>query len=187
MPTHYYGGNPHEQRIEHTQTPLKVMVWAGILGSRIIGPFFIEGNLNGEMYLDLLTDHIIPAIENAANEQNIDFEEVFFQQDGAPAHYANIVKNHLNTTFPNRWIGRGGPIAWPPRSPDLTPLDFFLWGYLKDRVFRTKPAHLNEMMDRIVENCLVPDEAMFARVLNLFKTRLFFCMEEEGKQFEHFL
>lgn len=47
--------NPHEQRIEHTQRPLKVMVWACTLGSRIIVPFFIEGNLTGEMYFDLLT------------------------------------------------------------------------------------------------------------------------------------
>ncbi|PNF38659.1 hypothetical protein B7P43_G01211, partial [Cryptotermes secundus] len=50
---------------------------------------------------------------------------IIFQQDGAP----------LNATFQNRWIGRGGPIRWPPRSPVLTPLDFFLWGYVKDRVF----------------------------------------------------
>ena len=163
------------------------MVWAGTLGSRISVPLFIEGNLTGEMYLDLLTDHIIPAVENAADEQNIDFNEVYFQQDGAPAHYARILRDCLNATFPNRWIGRGGPIAWPPRSPDLTPLAFFLWGFLKERDFRTKPASLDEMMDRITENCLVPDDAMLMRVLKSFKTRMFFCMEEQGRRFEHFL
>ena len=35
-------------------------------------------------------------------------------------------------TFPGRWVGRGGPTAWPPRSPDLTPLEFFVWGFIKD-------------------------------------------------------
>jgi hypothetical protein len=42
----------------------------------------------------------------------------------------------LNVNFPGWRIRRGGPISWPPRSPDLTPLDFFLWGYAKDQVYR---------------------------------------------------
>jgi hypothetical protein len=46
-----------------------------------------------------------------------------FQHDGAPAHYSRLV-THLNLTFLERWIGRGGHVPWPPRSPDLTPLDF---------------------------------------------------------------
>ena len=46
--------------------------------------------------------------------------------------YCNIW--FLDATFPNRWIGRDGPTPWPPRSPDITPLDFFLWGYVKDKV-----------------------------------------------------
>ena len=49
--------------------------------------------------------------------------------------YCNIW--FLDATFPNRWIGRDGPTPWPPRSPDITPLDFFLWGYVKDKVFST--------------------------------------------------
>jgi len=40
--------------------------------------------------------------------------------------------------YPERWIGRRGAIKWPPRSPDLTPLDYFMWGYLKERVYKTK-------------------------------------------------
>ena len=49
---------------------------------------------------------------------------MYFQHDGATSHYARHVMQHLNDTFPNRWIGRGSTIKWPPRSPDLTPLDF---------------------------------------------------------------
>ena len=45
-----------------------------------------------------------------------------------PFHWALTVRESLNNSFPQRWIGRDGPIAWPPRSPDLTPLDFFFWG-----------------------------------------------------------
>jgi len=53
---------------------------------------------------------------------------VFFQQDRAPAHNAIVVKEHLQNKFSNRWMGTYGALAWPPGSPDLTPLDFFLWG-----------------------------------------------------------
>lgn len=50
---------------------------------------------------------------------------IAFMHDGAGPHYARVVFEHLNKEFPNRWIGRGGPMAWPARSPDLNPLDFF--------------------------------------------------------------
>ena len=48
--------------------------------------------------------------------------------DGAPAHFSIAARQVLNDKYPNRWIGRGGPVPWPPRSPDLTPLDFFFMG-----------------------------------------------------------
>jgi hypothetical protein len=47
-------------------------------------------------------------------------------------------------------VGRGGPIPWPPRSPDITPLDFFLWGYVKDIVSKTPVTSLDELKLRIV-------------------------------------
>lgn len=94
----------------------------------------------------------------------------------------------MDLVFPNRWIGRDGPILWPPRSPDLTPLDFFLWGYLKDKVFRSGfPASLLEMQNRITENCLLVDGEMIGRVWKSFEERIYVCMSEEGKQFEHIL
>jgi len=43
----------------------------------------------------------------------------------------------LDATFPDMWIGRHGPTPWPPRSLDITPLDFLLWRYVKDKVFST--------------------------------------------------
>lgn len=175
--------NPHVFREEHTQYPLKRNVWAGILKNEIIGPFFIEGNLNAEKYLQLSIDEIVPAMRVSAQNQNIPWNQVHFQQDGAPPHYAVMVRTYLNEIFRNRWIGRGGPIKWPARSPDLTPLDYFLWGFLKDRVFRTKPQNLDEMCDRIVEYCTIPDDDMFQRVRESFEERIIVCMAEEGKQF----
>ena len=63
---------------------------------------------------------------------------MYFQHDGAPPHYTNRVRELLNELFPNRWLGRGGPVAWPPRSPVLTPLDYCLWGHMKTLVSETK-------------------------------------------------
>lgn len=179
--------NPHEHREAHTQRPQKRNVWAGILGNDIIGPFFIDGNLDGPKYILLLHNQIVPAMRVSAARQNIPWDEVMFQQDGAPAHYAALVRQYLDLVFPNRWIGRLGPMQWPARSPDLTPLDFFLWGFLKDKVFRTIPLTIQEMENRILDNCRIPDADMFERVRKSFEARLFLCMHEEGKQFEHLL
>ncbi|PSN49423.1 hypothetical protein C0J52_06611 [Blattella germanica] len=63
-------------------------------------------------------------------------EEVFYQQDGAPPHYHLAVRSFLDDNLPGHWIGRRGPIEFPPRSTDLTPMDFYLWGTVKDEVYR---------------------------------------------------
>ena len=76
---------------------------------------------------------------------------MYFKHDGAPSHYTRHVMQHLNDTFPNRWIGRGSTINWPPRSPDLTPLDFFSWGWLKSEVCRRKVDTRDELFDHIMD------------------------------------
>jgi len=55
----------------------------------------------------------------------------------------------LDATFPNRWIWRDGPTPWPPQSPDITPLDFFLWRYVKDKVFSIPVPDITNLKARI--------------------------------------
>ena len=64
-------------------------------------------------------------------------KRIWIQHDGAPPRFSVDVHNHLNAAFPVHWIGRGGPIPWPARSPDLNPLDYFLRRYVKSLVFET--------------------------------------------------
>uniref|UniRef100_V5G0A7 Transposable element Tc3 transposase n=1 Tax=Anoplophora glabripennis TaxID=217634 RepID=V5G0A7_ANOGL len=124
--------NPHLIREFHTQTPQKLNVWAGILGDHLVGPFFIQGNLDGNTYLELLESTIDPRItEILESDDNLLENEITFQQDGAPPHYAAAVRQFLDDHFPGHWIGRRGPVEWPPRSPDLSPLDFFSVGSFK--------------------------------------------------------
>ena len=56
----------------------------------------------------------------------------------------------LNDKDPNRWIGRGGPVPWPPTSPDFTPLDFFLWGPMKSLVYDTPGESEQSLIARIL-------------------------------------
>ena len=91
----------------------------------------IQGVSKRALQLDMLQEFLIPQLDEDDQEGRIHFQ----QDGGAPPHYLGEVREYLKTRFPGRWIGRAAPIAWPPRSPDLTPLDFFLWGFVKDRVF----------------------------------------------------
>ena len=70
-------------------------------------------------------------------------------QDGAPPHFSCFVTDVLNKRFPDAWIGRGGPIPWPPRSPDLSPVDSFLWGYIKNIVYAEKIRNIQQLQERI--------------------------------------
>ena len=70
-------------------------------------------------------------------------------QDGAPPHFSCFVTDVLNERFPDAWIGRGGPIPWPSRSPDLSPFDFFLWEYIKNIVYAEKIRNIQHLQDRI--------------------------------------
>jgi len=74
---------------------------------------------------------------------------MYFQHDGAPPHYTRHVREYLNESFPNCWLGRGGPVAWAPRSPDLTPLDYYLWSHMKMSVYETKVESRAALHDRI--------------------------------------
>ena len=70
-------------------------------------------------------------------------------QDGAPAHFSCFVTDVLNVIFPDAWIGRGGPIPWPPRSPDLSPLYFFLCEYIKNIVYGEKIRNIQHLQESI--------------------------------------
>ncbi|GFV72559.1 uncharacterized protein TNCV_4084591 [Trichonephila clavipes] len=76
-------------------------------------------------------------------------EELWFQQDGATCHTARATIDLLKDTFGDRLISRFGPVNWSPRSCDLTPLDYFLWGYVKSLVYADKPQTLDHLEDNI--------------------------------------
>ncbi|PNF39961.1 hypothetical protein B7P43_G15951 [Cryptotermes secundus] len=75
---------------------------------------------------------------------------MYFQHDGVPPHFSRTVAAHLDRHFPQQWIGHGGCNAWPPRSPDLTPLGYCIWGWM-DIVYRVKVQTREVLLERILD------------------------------------
>lgn len=72
-------------------------------------------------------------------QQRIDYNDIIFVQDGSPSHYGTSVRDLLDT-FPGGWLGRRGRIEGPVSSPHLTPMDFFLGGVVRERVYASNPT-----------------------------------------------
>lgn len=82
-------------------------MWAAVIGNVLIGPYFLPDNLNGLNYLEFLQDNL----EDIYDEIPLDVRRsIIFQNDGCPAHCPTQVRDLLNHTFPDRWVGRNGPI-----------------------------------------------------------------------------
>ena len=112
---------------------------------------------------------------------------MIWQQDGAPAHYSTVVREFLDDNF-SIWIGRRGTIDWPPRSPDLTPCDFSLWGIIKDRVYAQCPRNINQLKNLVVSEFRVlnNDPGLCSAICNSVVGRCEMCIERNGEQFEQF-
>ena len=88
---------------------------------------------------------MIPEIER------LEHNHVWFQQDGATSQTARETMALLKEHFPVCLISRIGDLSWPSRSPDLRPADFFLRGFLKSKVYITKPSNLGELKTMICQ------------------------------------
>ncbi|GFV15647.1 uncharacterized protein TNCV_3059921 [Trichonephila clavipes] len=136
----------------YVETPLhpeKLTVWCALWVGGIIGPYFFKNDeghnvtVNGDRYRAMITNLFIPELNNH------DVQELWFQQDGTTCHTARATIHLLKDTFGDHLISRFGPVNWPPRSCDLTPLDYFLWGYVKSLVYADRPQTLDHLEDNI--------------------------------------
>ena len=101
----------------------------------------------------MIQDYLLPQPED------LDMQNLWFQQEGATPHTARETMAILRAAFPGRLISRFGDVPWPPRSHDLTSLDFFLWRYLKQKVYINMHNTPNELKNNIIEkiNRITPD------------------------------
>ena len=96
--------------------------------------------------MQILNDEIIPRLFELCGYR---VDHLWWMQDGAPCHRTNVVRNKLGEVFRNRIIGLRHAVEWSPCSPDLTPCDFFLWDYLKNKIYETPLNDLRNLRDRI--------------------------------------
>lgn len=182
---HRYWSNDNPRFLieNNIQRRFSLNVWCGMLDSRLIGPYFIDGNLNQEKYHTLL-EEIVDNLEELPIAQ---YAQIYFQQDGAAPHNALINTQFLNRQFDRRWIGTYGPIRWPARSPDLSPLDFFLWNEIREIVYVTQPENVDDLRNRIVNafRQILPNNVLNAAVSVGRRCRL--CIGQNGAQFEQYL
>jgi hypothetical protein len=122
-----------------------------------------------------------PQIEDLERETG---NLVIFMQDGAPPHFYQSVRKALNEKFPNSWIGRGGPIFWPPRILDLTPMNLFLWGYVKNIVYAEKIRDLRHLRHRITAAIAKVTPNMVQRNWHEIECRLDICRGTNGAHIE---
>ncbi|GBN19573.1 hypothetical protein AVEN_35372-1 [Araneus ventricosus] len=114
-----------------------------------------------------------------------DIRNVWFQHDDAPLYKVSSVHQYIRDTFQQQVIGYGGCVEWPKRSPDVNPLDFFLWGYIKQQEYATPPPTLQELRNRITDACASVSPAMLYNVQREGQSRVQMCIVAEGHHFEH--
>ena len=146
--------------------------------NEIIGPFFFDASVTGERYFNMLQTYFFPQVQQQT--------DIYFQPYGAPAHYAHCVCEWLGINFNDKWIGRRGPFEWPARLPDLFPMDFFLWGFLEDMVYKKKPRTIPDIRQVIADKIATIDVELCQKVCRSVAARLASCIEHNGKQFELF-
>lgn len=182
--------NPHATLRNNFQDRFSLNVWAGIVDDRLIGPFILPNRMDGLQYLHFLRNDLPVLLEDVPYAVRL---RMWFLHDGAPPHFRLEVRDFLNQEQGRRWIGRAGPVAWPPRSPDLNPLDFFVWGYLKTEVYRTEVDTIDELRQRITtaaDNLRMREQqegGTFQLVRQNWIRRAHACLQVNGQNFEHLL
>ena len=149
-----WGTEQLHAQIEHRHDSPKINVFCAVSRKKVHSPFFFpDATVTGDSFLDMLENWLLPQL-------NTNYDDYILQLDSAPTHFHRNVRVLLNCVLQQHWIGRAAKgdshlLPWPPRSLDLTPCSFFLWGFVKDSVYiPTLPMSLRELRDRITHALL---------------------------------
>lgn len=175
---HYWcSENPHT-RICNTGKSISLTVWACISFSGVVASDISRATMNADRYCAILNEKVVPYFTQR--------RQMLFQQDGAPPHYSIQARQILNGQMANQWIGRRGPIEWPARSPDLSACDYWLWAYLRQKVYTpgVQFQSIREMEDRITAELAAIPLDMFRKAFRDFPKRCEQCISQNGDLFE---
>lgn len=156
-----------------------VTVWAAMNSELSIGPFFCDGELTSEKYTEILKKFV-----ESLRPLTSSIDHPIFIHDDSKIHANSDVTNYLEKQFPHHWIGTGSSYGvWPHHSPDLTPINYFLWGYLKSRAFKTelKEGGLEELKKRISDAFKNVTSDLLEESVEEYKTRLERVIKTNGE------
>ena len=162
----------------------KVCVWMGIAADFRVAPFFFEDTVDGAAYLHMLQTHVRPEL---ASKRKL--SSTIFMQDGAPPHVKREVTDFLRQTFTEeRVISRNFRHFWPAYSPDINPLDYYLWGYVRGVVYQQgRPSSLDVLKHRIVAAINeIPQQQIRSAVYHVLD-RCLLLEQEDGGHIEQLL
>ena len=123
-----------------------------LFGGRI-GPFFFENEqgeavtVNGDRYRAMLNEFLFTKIKEK------DIGNIWFQQDGATCHSVEATLDVLRPVFEDRIISRRADVVWQARSCNLSPLDYYLWGAVKDKCYVDKLETIDALKRNIRHWC----------------------------------
>ena len=185
----FWGTQPPDEVLERPLHSVKCTVWVALSKHGIIGPYWFEdeegqaATVNTERYLVVVRKFWA----RLGRERGLDRSLQWYQQDGAPPHTSNETLRYLRSKFQDRLISRRCVNEWAPHSPDLNPLDFFLWGYLKDNVFRGRPQTIPELKQAVAQKIREIELPTCTRVVDNFVRRIKLCIQRGGRHLEHVL
>ena len=141
--------NPHAV-VEQEEGSPSLKVSCGVCARGVLGPFFFEErrrpvSVTAARYRRLFLGSVVPALRKLRMPRS----RVWYQQDGASSHTARVVLAGLQEKFPGRVISKGGNVPWPPRSPDVSINDFFLWEHVKNVVYSSPVRSIRQLKQRI--------------------------------------
>ena len=134
-------------------------------------------SVNGDRYRAMLNEFLVTKI------QEEDIGNICFQQDGATCHTAKATLDILRPVFIDRIISRRVDVVWPSRSSDLTPLEYYLWGAVKDKCYAYKPGTINALNDNIREAIGEIQLHTIDNVLKIWNDRVDYCMASRGSHY----
>ena len=143
----FWGSTPPEHCLQRPLHSVKCTACVAISKHGIIEPFWIEDDnersvtINTEQYVQVLGKFWTALGRRRGGVRVLQW----FQQDGASPHSSNESLAWLQQRFPDRLISRRCEPQWSPHSPDLNPPDFYLWVYLKDRVYGNNPQTIPDL------------------------------------------
>jgi hypothetical protein len=178
----------HSHQIhESTLHAQKALAWRAVFAQALNGPFIFEDYVTGKNYAMMLDSLLLPQMRRRQGC----LHGQWFKQDGARPHTTPEVLEFLHSKFQHTIMSSHFPqqfqcgFSWPPCSPDLNPYDYFLWGYLKGKVFGSAPRSLPKLKKRIKESCAQVTRGMLTRVVQNFVLLLQAVRDFQEVHIEH--